>query len=157
MSESPHPQTQPEADSLLRGLELNDKTILKALAQMHKLQQEAQQRADEGRAKTETELRELRAELFVLHREIHALTARLAGSSTATVEVKPTGLIICAGMIRSGSTLQYQVVSDLVEQRGLGQRAGFVESKTFSNVRARLENADGLTVIKVHEYMRCSR
>jgi hypothetical protein len=56
-------------------------------------------------------------------------------------------------MIRSGSTLQYQIVSDLLEQRGLGRRAGFVESKTFPEFRSRLVGANGFSVVKAHEYI----
>jgi hypothetical protein len=149
MSDSPNPQGQPEAEKVLRSLEVNDKTILKALAQMHKLQQEAQHRAQESQVKTQAELRDLRAELFELHREIRML---IAGQESGTVGAQ-MGLVICCGMIRSGSTLQYQVVSDLIEQRGLGERTGFIESKNFPEFRSRLIGAKGFSVVKVHEYM----
>lgn len=33
--------------------------------------------------------------------------------------------VVCCGMIRSGSTLQYQVASELVERNGMGRRMGY--------------------------------
>jgi hypothetical protein len=56
-------------------------------------------------------------------------------------------------MIRSGSTLQYQVVSDLLEERGLGRRVGFVEPNTFREFRSQFEAANGLSVVKIHDFL----
>ena len=35
--------------------------------------------------------------------------------------------IICCGMVRSGSTLQYQIVKDIVESKDIGKGLGFFE------------------------------
>jgi hypothetical protein len=62
-------------------------------------------------------------------------------------------LVVCCGMIRSGSTLQYQVVADLIEERGLGHRVGFIEPKNFAEARPKIENEEGYVVVKMHEFM----
>jgi hypothetical protein len=36
-------------------------------------------------------------------------------------------VILCCGMIRSGSTVLYQIASAIVELRGIGERAGYYE------------------------------
>jgi len=63
------------------------------------------------------------------------------------------GLALCCGMIRSASTLQYQVVSELVERNGLGQRAGFADPQTVSRILKQADATPGLTVVKVHEIL----
>ena len=67
--------------------------------------------------------------------------------------------IICAGMIRSCSTWQYMVLSDLVERYKHGERSGFIDGAQYATVKARdLENERGVVdscvnwrVVKVHE------
>ncbi|HVU64191.1 MAG TPA: sulfotransferase domain-containing protein [Phycisphaerales bacterium] len=57
-------------------------------------------------------------------------------------------LVVCCGMYRSGSTLQYQIASALVERSGVGRRLGWDwASADFSLVRPRAP----FGVIKVHE------
>ena len=62
-------------------------------------------------------------------------------------------LIICAGMARSGSTVQYQIVCEIIESLSLGMTIGWVEvpSKEFLD---NLENVafrkDKFLVIKSH-------
>lgn len=62
--------------------------------------------------------------------------------------------VFAGGMFRSGSTLQYQIVSDLIERRGLGERRGWIDPECFANLaeqteRQRAEPAP-LSVIKTH-------
>jgi hypothetical protein len=139
------------ADDALRALDVNDKTILKALLQMHKLQEEGRLWVRDSLTRMEAELRELRAEVSAIRAEADHLRVDIFDTYRHLAPLKP--LVVCCGMIRSGSTLQYQVVADLLEQRGLGQRAGFVEKKNFRQVRAQLENMTGLSVIKIHDFL----
>jgi hypothetical protein len=62
-------------------------------------------------------------------------------------------LVLCCGMIRSASTLQYQVVVDLVRRKGLGQSIGFVDKQTVSEVLQNLERVVGFAVAKTHELL----
>lgn len=39
----------------------------------------------------------------------------------------------CFGMIRSGSTLQYNIVAEIIELKNIGQRLGWLEYKDFIN------------------------
>jgi hypothetical protein len=61
------------------------------------------------------------------------------------------GLILCCGMIRSASTVQYQVVVDLVRRNGLGQSIGFADRQSVSEVLQKLQRVVGLAVAKTHE------
>lgn len=63
-------------------------------------------------------------------------------------------LLICNGMIRSGSTLQYNLVRNLVEELGVGEGIGFfspeqMESKT--SYFAKLAVDKKFYVMKIHE------
>src|SRR5271156_1399475 len=60
-------------------------------------------------------------------------------------------LLICCGMIRSGSTVQYQVVAELVERNSLGRRAGFVDEQNVVDVLADVRAIHGMTVVKAHQ------
>jgi hypothetical protein len=51
-------------------------------------------------------------------------------------------------MIRSGSTLQYQIAADLVESKGQGYRIGFVEN--CEQLKAAVERRSGFVVAKCH-------
>lgn len=60
--------------------------------------------------------------------------------------------VICCGMPRSGSTLQYQVVTHLVEARGIGQGIGFFDRAHFEVAES--EYIPGqIKVVKCHEYI----
>jgi hypothetical protein len=61
------------------------------------------------------------------------------------------GLILCCGMIRSASTVQYQVIVDLVRRNGLGQSIGFADRQSVSEVLQKLPTVVGLAVAKTHE------
>jgi hypothetical protein len=56
-------------------------------------------------------------------------------------------------MIRSASTLQYQVVVDLVRRNGLGQSIGFADRQSVSEVLEKLQGVDGFAVAKAHEVL----
>lgn len=58
--------------------------------------------------------------------------------------------IICAGMIRSGSTLQFQLASSIVERAGLGRRVKYVPESEFETVLYRYTKEPGLKVFKAH-------
>ena len=60
--------------------------------------------------------------------------------------------VFCAGMYRSGSTWQYNVVSHLVEMFGVGRRIGFYnDAKTFFEYADRNAARDELLVLKSHD------
>lgn len=144
MSDFPESTSEPPAENVLASLGPNDKVILRILAQIHKLQQESRLQAEENQAGMQKEFRELRAELRDVRAELFDLYRLVA-------PLKP--LVVCSGMIRSGSTLQYQVLADLIEQRGLGQRVGFVDKKTFREVRSPFAGVSGLSVVKIHDFL----
>jgi hypothetical protein len=54
-------------------------------------------------------------------------------------------LVFCCGMIRSGSTVLYQLASAIVERRGLGRRCGYYEPPGAKPVPAET----GWSVVKV--------
>ncbi len=54
-------------------------------------------------------------------------------------------------MIRSGSTVQYQVVAELVERHQLGRRAGFVDDQNVADILASARTTPGMAVLKSHE------
>lgn len=60
-------------------------------------------------------------------------------------------LLLCCGMIRSGSTLQYQVVAELVERHQLGRRAGFVDDQNVADILASARVTPGMAVLKAHQ------
>ncbi len=62
-------------------------------------------------------------------------------------------LVLCCGMIRSASTLQYQVVADLIERNGLGQRIGFADRESLSEIVQRFERVEGFAIVKAHEIL----
>ncbi len=57
-------------------------------------------------------------------------------------------IVICAGMVRSGSTWQYQVAGDLLERRGRVNRHGFLFGDQIPPLA---EAGDGWHLVKSHE------
>jgi len=63
-------------------------------------------------------------------------------------------LIVCNGMMRAGSTLQYNIVRSLIEKMQLGVGEGFLEESQFRNYEAQFDQWARNTschVIKTHE------
>jgi len=61
-------------------------------------------------------------------------------------------LVICCGMMRAGSTLQYQLCAEIVESLGLGKRMGWIDS-IRKNETTNLSSMDEKTyVVKCHNY-----
>lgn len=64
-------------------------------------------------------------------------------------------LVFCNGMIRAGSTLQYNYVRSIIEQSGRGRGIGFYSAGQMEELQGRLEewsrNA-ALSVIKSHDW-----
>lgn len=58
--------------------------------------------------------------------------------------------VFCAGMIRSGSTLQFQLASSIVERAGLGHRMKYVPETEFETVVASNKSNIGIRVFKAH-------
>lgn len=58
--------------------------------------------------------------------------------------------VFCAGMIRSGSTLQFQLASCMVERTGLGRRMKYVPEAEFHAVLRDNSENEGLKVFKAH-------
>lgn len=64
--------------------------------------------------------------------------------------------VFCCGMYRSGSTLQFQITSELVTQTGRGIQMGWIDARRFAEVKQEQENKTGLEspclkVVKVHD------
>lgn len=55
-------------------------------------------------------------------------------------------LVVCCGMLRSGSTLQYQLACSLVEATGRGRGLGWIGNGVFRE----LDEPGALHVVKVH-------
>lgn len=65
-------------------------------------------------------------------------------------------ILFCCGMARSGSTVQYQIASDLVESRSLGMAIGWIGSPTRTTIdviRDAARRKDKLLVVKCHDFM----
>jgi hypothetical protein len=58
--------------------------------------------------------------------------------------------VFCGGMFRSGSTVQYQIASHLVEHHGRGTRVSWHSPHEFDAVRLAHANTPGLIVFKAH-------
>lgn len=58
--------------------------------------------------------------------------------------------VLCAGMIRSGSTLQYQITSKIVEYSGLGRRLKYLPESEFERLVNQYMEDNKLKVVKVH-------
>lgn len=58
--------------------------------------------------------------------------------------------VLCVGMCRSGSTWQYNIAAELVEQRGLGQRVGYLTGERYADEFARSAGSSW-RVFKCHE------
>lgn len=65
--------------------------------------------------------------------------------------------VFCAGMMRSGSTLQYQIAKTLVERSERGVGAGSCVPGRFRELIARHEDAGQLHVVKCHRYLPTAR
>lgn len=62
-------------------------------------------------------------------------------------------LLVCSGMPRSGSTLQYNMAKSLVEGKGLGEAEGYFDSEQFPRLQTKFEeweNDSIIHVIKTH-------
>lgn len=64
--------------------------------------------------------------------------------------------IFCCGMLRSGSTLQYQLTSKIVESKRVGKRLGFIpvidRASLDSLLRSHSVNETDYLVVKCHQY-----
>jgi predicted nucleic acid-binding Zn-ribbon protein len=58
--------------------------------------------------------------------------------------------VFCCGMVRSGSTLQFQLAAHLVERAGLGKRVEWVEPEHFPELRRKYLDYSGRKVVKTH-------
>jgi len=58
--------------------------------------------------------------------------------------------VFCCGMIRSGSTLQYQLAAGLVEVCGTGRRSRYVSENRFAELLTEYKEISGLIVVKAH-------
>lgn len=58
--------------------------------------------------------------------------------------------VFCCGMFRSGSTLQYQMTSTLVEKLNAGVRSRYLSENEFPLLIKEYENASGYIVLKAH-------
>jgi hypothetical protein len=62
-------------------------------------------------------------------------------------------LVICCGMMRAGSTLQYHLTTSLVEELGLGLRGGNFSEYDLPDFLRTYQPSNQITVIKCHEYV----
>jgi hypothetical protein len=75
----------------------------------------------------------------------HRLIPTFSSSAAKTM------FILCGGMFRSGSTLQYQIVSQLVEDFGLGKRITWHSPDDFSEIRRSHGSQHRILVFKAHK------
>lgn len=61
--------------------------------------------------------------------------------------------VFCAGMKRSGSTLQYQLVADIVERQNIGRRIGYLEPREFTSLCSQHIDTPELLVVKTHAFL----
>jgi hypothetical protein len=61
--------------------------------------------------------------------------------------------VFCCGMRRSGSTLQYQIVKQIVEDAKVGKGLGWVDSEQFDHLQTKYAGENGYLVIKCHSYI----
>ena len=61
--------------------------------------------------------------------------------------------IFCCGMIRSGSTLQYQLTAEIVEKLGNGKRLGFVNNESFKELQKKEDPEKEMLVVKSHYFL----
>lgn len=59
-------------------------------------------------------------------------------------------IIFCCGMIRSASTVQYQLVADIVESLGVGRRLGFYDKDNFNELMKQAHDDQVMYVVKCH-------
>lgn len=60
--------------------------------------------------------------------------------------------VFCCGMYRSASTLQFQIVSQLVKEADIGQQIGWIDAQRFLEVRSSYQSDKQLKVVKVHQF-----
>lgn len=60
-------------------------------------------------------------------------------------------IVLCCGMKRAGSTVQYQITSELVESAGRGQDLGFITERNFGTVRSEFLDSPEIVVLKTHD------
>lgn len=58
--------------------------------------------------------------------------------------------VICCGMPRSGSTLQYQIAAKLIEDAGIGKRVGWCLPADFPRLRDKFTHYKKMKVFKSH-------
>jgi hypothetical protein len=61
-------------------------------------------------------------------------------------------LVICCGMPRSGSTLQYQIVVEIVKRVSLGNGMGWIRTCSSQDLLSKIEESDTWLIIKIHDY-----
>ncbi|MGD1828395.1 MAG: sulfotransferase domain-containing protein, partial [Spirochaetaceae bacterium] len=60
-------------------------------------------------------------------------------------------IVFCVGMIRSGSTLQYQIVSELIEKCGFGRSIGWVPPEKIDTIIDASYDDSNFIVVKSHD------
>ena len=63
-------------------------------------------------------------------------------------------LVFCCGMMRSGSTLQYQLAAEIVELAGVGRRMGWIDSKCIHQIQNRHNRDECFIIAKCHNYFK---
>lgn len=58
--------------------------------------------------------------------------------------------VFCAGMLRSGSTLQYQIAADILESRQCGRRVPYFPEDAFADAFSAHKDDPGLLAYKTH-------
>jgi hypothetical protein len=62
--------------------------------------------------------------------------------------------IVCCGMIRSGSTLQYQLTKEIVESSGYGIGVGWMDKEQLKFELQKTTDEKKLKVVKCHDYFK---
>ena len=59
--------------------------------------------------------------------------------------------VICCGMLRSGSTLQYQIAAEIITSKGIGKGLGWKTQSEFEEINFQKKDHD-VFVIKMHDF-----
>lgn len=61
--------------------------------------------------------------------------------------------IFCCGNQRSGSTLQYQITSEIIESLGIGRRRGQINNESFGDLMMTENKNNEYLVVKTHDFI----
>lgn len=83
--------------------------------------------------------------------EVYRRKTQIAVTASANGREQRPKWIIAAGMMRSGSTVHYQILLDLLTRAGRAVDGGFAERGEFAPIFARFQDEEKQVVVKAHK------